>query len=282
MSQENDDSKIGLDEDGLLSVIEEYIPDIFLGDYPHHRTRQTIAILDYIQYLKDGQPCTPSFHDIAGSDSRSHALTALKKIIPDKCFRTIGIDGGKNCMSAGRDRIQLLLAAQAYLAELMPQENRRVMSILADDDPPVLCDTKQPISALPWVEEEKDSLIVPVPATTLAFAPAPAPASDTTLTAPIDRLMRDAGNIKATVEAQNRELILLRNQVQELLKDKVALGHTLKKQDHDIELLKSMMITAGIGRNVVENALTLVREGKSLQDVVAEILEKAFHPRTQR
>ena len=50
-----------------------------------------------------------------------------------------------------------------------------------------------------------------------------------------------------------------------------------EKGKQDVETLKSMMAAAGIAPALVEVALGLVRDGKSVQDVVAEALQKSFH-----
>ena len=82
------------------------------------------------------------------------------------------------------------------------------------------------------------------------------------------------------------------NQIRQLRQDKAELEEELEEQredtevarkeaekgKQDVETLKSMMAAAGIAPALVEVALGLVRDGKSVQDVVAEALQKSFHP----
>lgn len=256
-----DDDDDDIDEDELLDEIERQIPSIFIGIHTHPRTRQTIALLDYIQHLKDGQSGTPLLSDISGRKSRIEALASLKKVVPERCFKDLGFDAGKNRVDYSRDRIYVLLAAQAYLSELIPPEDRP-----GDDG-----------TGLPEAQKVAD-LEYPLPDLHDITAAAP------TINDPIDRLALHVREAQNFARKQDEQLARLTIQNQQLAKDKDGLEQVVEDQRRelgkqrqaveDAGVLRSIM-TAAVGREVVETTLRLVREGRRVEDVVAEVLKKA-------
>ena len=187
MSQYDEVQDYELDEDEILDELKRHIPQRFFNwrEHAFHRTRNTVALLDYITYLVQGKPATPFFTSSSGKEQRRDAMRTLKHIIPDASFIDAGIHGGKRGVCSKRNRDLVLLAAQQYLHRLIQGEEE-----LQPEDPRA-GDSQDP--------PEEDYA---------AWGPAFEQATDVresekspALTSSIDRLMYEAQHVKASIQA---------------------------------------------------------------------------------
>jgi hypothetical protein len=114
----NLDDRDNLDENQLLEALTEDISGKFFNyaDYVYHRTRNTVAVLDYQRWLRDGRPERPLLSQFLGESLRYQILVALKRAGPDRHFRNVGFEHGKARVGPDKNigRIGLLLAANDY------------------------------------------------------------------------------------------------------------------------------------------------------------------------
>ena len=259
MSLSKNEDEYAFDEDDLLEGIAAHIPDKFFnskGNGNQMRTLTTIALLDYITHLKEGRHGTFRLSRFSAGRQRREALQGLKRTVPEGYFVEVGADAGKHGVNSETNRGVVLLAAQAYLFELLSREACPELEGSGTPEAQRLPDLHHPVHDLHEITA--------------------APSVNTS----IDRLVLDAREAQRFARKQDE-------QVQQLLKDKAGLEQTvmeqrrkLARQRQDVEdagILRSM-VKAAVGREVVDHALGLVHEGRKVEDVVAEVLKKAFRP----
>lgn len=259
MSLSQNEDEYAFDEDDLLEEIASHIPHEFFnskGNGNNTRTLNTIALLDYTIHVKEARQGTPSLSQFSAGRQRRKAIQALKQVVPEKFFVEVGADAGEHSVDSEMQRELVLLAAQAYMSELMSPEARPGLEGSGTPEAQRVPDLDYSVHDLHKIKA--------------------APSINT----PIDRLVLNAREAQTFACKQGE-------QVQQLSKDKAGLEQIimehrreLARQRQDVEnagILRSMM-TAAVGREAVENALRLVREGASVEDVTAEVLKRAIHP----
>ena len=256
MSLSQNEDEYAFDEDGLLEEIASPIPHEFFnsrGNGNNPRILDIIALLDYIIHLKEARQGSPSLSQFSAGRQRRKALQALKQVVPEKYFVEVGASAGKYRVDSEMDRELVLLAARVYMSELMSSEEGPEFEGSGTPEAQYVADLDYPVHDLHELTA--------------------APSIDT----PVDRLVLHAR--EAQMFARKQE-----EQIEQLSKDNARLKQTivcqrrgLARQSQDVEsagILRSLM-TAAVGDEAVENALRLVREGASVEDVVTEVLKRA-------
>ena len=255
MSSSQNEDEYAFDEDGLLEEVASHIPREVSNSKDNGKnthTVNTITLLDYITHLKEARQGTPSLSQFPAGRQRRKAFQALKQAVPAKFFVEVGADAGKHGVNSEMLRELVLLAARVYMSELMSSE---VGSEFEGSGTP----EAQRVPDLDYGVHDLHKIT-----------------ASPSINTQFDRLVLNAREAQTFARKQDE-------QVQQLSKDKARLKQTIMGQRRELArprqdvvdagILRSLM-TAAVGDMAVDNALMLVREGASVEDVVTEVLKE--------
>jgi hypothetical protein len=280
MSQEQLEN--GPNEDDLFEEIAELVPQQFSDLQPQHGSRLTcgtIAVLDYLNWLKDGKPSPPVLSYFEVEDRRRAALRGLRKLIPEHIRDAAGV-AGASTMHQEYGRAKLLLAAREYLRELlMPQTESPDAVADAEVEQPsaetfesnggsgqseellgLFWDFSTTFLDLHGTDHANDET-----AGQGAAGDWSTPIGDAASHVSMADLLHKAEQVELFVDEQGEEIVQLTNQVK-------TLEQAIEREREDRDILKTLMWHAiGFSAQVVENALHEVRDGESVEMVVPEM-----------
>ena len=259
-------------EEDILNETICGLPDEFFNyeGYSHPRTRNTAAILDYIKYLQAGSAVPHTLSQYSGRHARREVLKDLKGRIPNSCFTSIGLDDNKHRVCPDRDRELILLAAKYYIDNFNSVDKQERDQA---DDPDLTVSQEQHMGGLNVAKSQTQQSR---PRQNFTQRTSSQPSQPSLAASPIDRIIRDVRQVEASVERQGKENLQLKSENRKLRKRESELETLLEQRSADVEVLMLMISAAGISREMVEGAMHLVHGGNSVEEVVAEVLKKAF------